>query len=408
MSTLRELFDQEFAHLKYDNRLAKQLNQFQIDYVNRNHEHLEFFGSNLLGVHVIRFKDSDLNRFFDEILNVDYLALTDKVRRVTTINHSYKVSSDVFNLTCMYLIHKYLSNSTITEDTRHRASYDIALVFFYRCIAALISAWFKYPTDPQIAQQAYANLSQKFLIKKLGSWHRVMDYRTTDLMDRKGLHYKTLYQFKDDYEIVQVINDAQGRIRDLVKNYYSEFMKVHAEGSNISVVSGTMVDAEGEETIREKTKSVESFVSYMRHAVIDKHTFIKDELVSLIVKINVNTSFRMVKHTLSWLSENFNDPKSHKEIDDFITKVIVQSMHYIQHNVDAKHERDFGYILVTLKNLYLSTRTVDKDVEEIRDLGYKLVQRANGKLSTSLILSTRTSIILYITLRALIGKTGHH
>jgi hypothetical protein len=345
-------------------------------------------------------------RFYSDTIDVDYHRLTQHLRKVTTIDHSFKVSGDILNLTLMYVVHRCLSSPQLSEDQRSRAAYDAGLIFFYRCISAIQSYNFRYPADPKIAQMAYANLSNKFLIKKLGSWHKVMDYRSLDLINKSGLHYKGLMSFKDDEATVYAINDSQGRVRDLYKNYYAEFARVHSEGSNIGVTSSTWVDAEGEETIKEKTKSAEAYVGYMRQAIVDKPTMVKDELISVIVQINSNTSFRMVKATLSWLCENYANSKHHKAIDEFVSSTVVQSLYLIDQHLEPRHKKDYAHILVMLKNLYLSTRTTDAEIDKIRINGYKLVRLANGRVSDSLTLSTRTSIILYLTLRALVGQSS--
>lgn len=408
MSTLKVVFDEHFSHVKFDSKLAKAIYQFQIGYVNSNHEHIQFFGSNLLGVHVVRFKDSDVNRFYNEVLDVDFIDLSADIRKLDSINHEWKVTGDILNLTLMYVIHRFLSSDTMSGDARDRAAYDTALIFFYRCAAALISYFFKYPSDPKIAQMAYANLSNKFLIKKLGSWHKVMDYRAKDLTDKKAIHYKNLLTFKDDDVTIYAISDSQGRIRDLIKNYYAVFEAVRVSGETITSTSGTYMDADGEETIKEKTKSVEAYVAYMRNIVSDKRTFLKEDLINIVLNINANTSFRIVKNTIAWLSDNAGSAKHSKLVDEFVSLTVVQSMFMVQNNMDSKHLRDYPYILVTLKNLYLSTRTTDPEIERIRELGIKIIHEANGKgISDALAFATRTSIILYLTLRALVGQSSN-
>lgn len=403
MLTLIEVFNEHFSKVKFDKRLTKALFQYQLQYINQNREHIEFFGSNLLGVHVVRFKDSDVLRLYNDILDIDYYQLTNDIRKVTTINHEFKVSGDVFNLTCMYLMHRILNSKDLVDKDRQRGVYDVGLIFFYRCISAILSYYFRYPSDPKIAQSAYARLSNKFLIKKLGSWHRVMEYRAKELVDPKGLHYKPLSAFNDDQAIVYAINDSQGRVRDLIKNYYAEFVKVHNEGESIGVTTSTYFDAEGEETIKEKTKSVETYIAYIRHVVIDKDTFIKDDLLNVITNINSNTSYRMIKQVLNWLTEHYNDGKKHVLIDEFLKLVIVHSFYLIQQHIPASRQRDYAYILSQLKNLYLSTRSNDPELLKLRELGEDIVQSANDKkVSNSLSMATRTSLILYITLRALI------
>lgn len=407
LQNLKEVFDEHFKKVKFDAKLGRALYQYQIQYINSNKEYLQFYGSNLLGVHVLRFKDSDVNRLFDEVLHVDFEDLKRDIRKLTTIDHTRRVSSDVLNLTLFYLTHRFFNETTMEPVQRERAAYDTCLIFFYRCFAALTSYFFKYPADPKIAQAAYANLSNKFLVKKLGSWHKVADYRAKDLSGKDSVNYRKILGF-DDTDVVLAINDSQGRIRDMFKNYYNVFKSVHTDGEGISTTSGTYIDAEGEETIKENTKSIESYVAYMRNIIIDKYTFLKDELVSIVLKINANTSFRIVKNTVAWMCDNYGNPKYNKLIDEFMSLTIVQSMFMLQNNIDPKYHRDYPLILVTLKNLYLSTRTTDPEIDKIRELGLKIVYQANGKgISTALALSTRTSVILYLSLRSLIGQNAN-
>lgn len=405
MLTLAEVFDKHFEGVKFDGKLAAAVYKFQIGYINANRDHLQFFGGNLLGVQVIRFKDSDVLRFIEQIFNVDYVTLVQDIRQVTTIDHEFKVSGDIFNLTTMYIIYRFLTNGTLPKSTRETAAYNVSLIFFYRCIAALMSYYFRYPADEKIAQKAYANLSNKFLIKKLGSWVKVMEYRAKDMIDPEGLHRKTLEMFNDDSKIVYVLSDSQGRIRDLVKNYYSEFIKVHENGEGIGVSSSLIIDVDGEENFKEKTKSVDAYVTYARQLITDKQGFIRDDLINVVSKINTNSSFRMIKHTVSWMFDTYSKPKEHKLIDEFMGLVIVQAMYMVEHNIDRTRRKDYAYVLTQLKNLFLSTRSLDPELERLRDMGEDIVLQANGKnLSDGLKYATRTSIILYVALRVLSGK----
>lgn len=402
--SLKEAFDAQFEHVVFDKKLAQALYQYQFGFLNRNREHLEFFGGNLLGVQVIRFKDADVNKFFNEVLDVDYAVLTESVRDVTTIRHDYKISGDILNLTLMYVIHRCLTSVKMTADLRESAALNCALVFFYRCVCALMSDWFTYPADEKIAQRAFANLSNKHLIKKLGSWIKVMEYRAKDLIDKKGLHRKALERFVDDESTVYAINDSQGRIKDLMKNYYSEFSLVHSAGESIGQTSSTVFDIDGEESLREKTKSADSYVVHARHLIVDPQGFIRDDIIEVIVEINVNTSFRTVKSVLDWFCKNYMDQKEHKSLDVFLEKVIMQTMHLIEYNIPLGRRKDYAYILQNLKNLYLSTRSTDPDLADIRKLGEDIVVKANGKMSKSLMMATRLGLILYISLRVLVSK----
>lgn len=404
--TLAEVFDRHFQGVKFDNKLAAAVYKFQIGYVNSNSEHLQFFGGNLLGVQVIRFKDSDVLHFVEDIFNVDYVTLVEDIREVTTIDHDFKVSGDIFNLTTMYVIHRFLTEPALAKSVRDTAAYNVSLIFFYRCISALMNYYFRYPADEKIAQKAYANLSNKFLIKRLGSWIKVMEYRAKDMIDPNGLHRKTLEKFNDDSKVVYVLSDSQGRIRDLIKNYYAEFINVHTEGESIGISSSTIIGADGEESFKEKTKSADSYIAYARQLITDKRAFVRDDLIGVIARLNSNSSFRMIKHTVTWICDQYGNQKEHRTIDEFLGLVITQTMHLIEYNIAPTRRRDYAYVLNTLKNLYLSTRSVDPELEKIRDMGESIVLKANGKMSDSLKMATRTSIILYLSLRIMTGKEG--
>lgn len=401
--TLKEAFDSIFAHIKFEDNLVRAFYNFRVSYMTANKEHMEFFGGNLLGVNTVRFKDSDQNRFY-EIFELDYPEVVREVRRVTTIDHSFKVGGDVLNLTIMYLIHRVLT-SRMSQANKQKASTDLAMIFFCRCAAALISANFKYPADPKVAQLAYANLSQKYLIKRLGSWNKVMDYRAKALLDPKtSPHTRTLQFFDEDPKVQYAVADSQGRIREMFKGYYSEFMLVNNEGGSIAQQSAHVTDAEGEEALREKTTGPETYVFYTRDIIGDMNTFVRDDLLQIVARNNSNTSSRAVRSTLEWLSLNSSNQTHLKLVDDFCTRTLVQMAHFMQYNIESHRARDLNYVMTTLKNLFLSTRSVDPDLLDIRAKGEKIIELSQGKLSGSLMMATRTAVIMYVCLRALVGK----
>lgn len=404
--TILKVFDEHFSHLNFDAKLAKAIYRHQIGYVNESREHLEFFGSNLLGVHVLRYRTSRVNALFNDILQVDMDKLKEDLHNLRIIEPSHKVASDTFNLTIMYLIHRFTGAQRLSASNRRRASYDCALLFFYRTISAIQNSYFPYPTDPKIAQAAYANLSEKYLIKRLGTWNKVMDYRANALLDRKSPHSKTFTRFNNDLAVLYAVTDSQGRIRELVKNYCAEFYKVHEDGESIGTTSTTSQDVDGEKTIRDSIKAPEQMVNYTRSIVLDKRSFIKDDLIRVVRSINTNTSTRMVKQILNWISDNYRAKQHNKLVDEFLTMTVMYSANLIENNIAPTNMRDYPLILGGLKNLYLSTRSTDPDLLKIRELGERIVEQSAGKVSASLIMASRTSIILYISLRALVGDQG--
>lgn len=402
MASLKEVFDDIFKDVKFDKALLDRLYRYHTRFLNQSSEYLSFFASNLLGVHVVRFRVVDIRTFYQDVLDIDYLHVKKEVLRVTTINHEFKISSDDMNLTLMYLIHRIGTEMGLSEAQRKRGCYDAALIFFYRCLVIRQSDYFHFPADKAIAQAAYANLSNKFLIKKLGSWKAVVDYRAKDLIDPEGLHLKNLLHFENDDMVTYAISDGENRIRELYKNYYQVFIEAYESGTGISSSSATMIDAEGVEKLKEKTKNTEQVVALIQNIVHDRHSFIKEELIKVITDINTNTSRKMLLQVLEWLSDNAMDPKHHKKIDEFVRLTIVHSYHLLTEMGQAELG-NLASLMITLKNLYLSTRSTDQELTKIRSLGQDLIRQAAGKVNSSLEMATRTSVILYISLRAFVS-----
>lgn len=411
-SSLAEVFKHHFKDVKFDNKLAVDLYKYHIYMSTMNAEHIQFFGGNLLGVNTLRFVPRDVRKFFDTVINVEYTALEKDIRSLDTIYHENTISGDIFNLTLFYIIHRFYTTQLLPEPRRMRAAYDTALIFCYRCTFALTNARFRYAVDPKVAQAAYANLSNKHLIKQLGTWKKLCDYRATRLVEKTskqgkpGQNYARLYLFNDDIEVTSMIQDSQGRFKSIFRSYYDEFDKVHSDGESIAVTAATIVDADGDIVLKERTKGTESYVNYARDLINDTIGFLDKDLMTVVVDMNKNTSFRMVNSTLEWIANAYHDPKYNKLIDQFITDVVVQGMYYIEYNIPVSKKKDVPFIMTTLMNMFLSTRSKDPQLLAIRDQGEKLLRASDKGISNSLMTATRSAVILYIILRVMWGNKG--
>lgn len=402
---IRSVLESHFSSVKIDKALGKRIYHFQIGYVNTSKEYVEFFGSNLLGVHVVRFRTADVLRFFNEVLNIDYSKLESDIREIDSIVHTYKIAGDILNLSLLFLISKIFNTKDLSDKDRTWIAHNTALIFFYRATAAVLSAYFTYPSDPKIAQAAYANLSNKFLIKQLGSWHKVMDYRATVMSSKKGTQYSKILKLDSDTALVEVINDGANAIGSMIKNYCAVFFAAKESGENITTTSSTIMNVDGKEEVRSRINNVEKSVAFVRHCLTDPNAFVKDEYIRIVTDINKNTSSRLVKETLVWMTKHL-DGVDHKLLNEWVSKVIVYSFYLIETRVEPHHWKDKAYLLIQLKNYYLSSRSSESDLIEIRELGDQILKKAHKKLSTTLALSTRTAIILYITFRAIVGNNS--
>lgn len=395
--TLDEVFDEHLGHLKFNQALATELYRFQVRFVNKNEEHMAFFGGKLLGVHVVRFSDQDFTNFFD-IIDIDPDKITHEiVHHIPEIKGTWKVTNDVLSMTTMYLIHKFLTTNLMSEEKRERVALDIALIFNYRWIAALIRDYFRFPADPKLAQATYANLSNRYLIKRLNSWQEVLTYRANEMLGKESIHRNTLLKFNNNSDIIYCVNDSQGRIRDMVKNIYGEMVATRDSGERIHINSGTTIDTDGVDVIKDRIHGLEIYTNYILSVILDKDSFIKQELTQVIVKVMHTMQERGFKRVLEWISNNAG---TSPQVEEFVRLVLVHSFNYLsEHGSVLKNTKDLSGMLAKLKGIYNSSRSSDEDLLKLRDIGTKIVYDSIGKTNEQTVAAIRTGVMLYICLR---------
>ena len=84
--TLKQVFESLCSHIEINTQFLKKIKAYQINFVTKNADHISFFGGNLTGVDVVRFKDEDTNRWFDEILETDERDLEEQIAFVKDVN----------------------------------------------------------------------------------------------------------------------------------------------------------------------------------------------------------------------------------------------------------------------------------------------------------------------------------
>jgi hypothetical protein len=394
---LKSFFETTFPSLVATKELANRLLDFQIRFVTKNQDHMEFFGGNLTGVHIVRFTPADMDKFFLDVLDIEEEEVKDGLFALPGVNKKHKVASDPFNNVCMYLIHIFL-NSKLPENVKRIGALSTALILNYRYITSRLYRGFKYPADPQTAIATYAALNNKFILKRLGTWHAVLEDRTKDLIEPSGLHYKVLFDFTDDKKIKYAITDTQGRVREIFKNIYGEFVKIHERGKKIRSTSSTF-EFEGEEMLKDKTNGLLAYIHYANSIVEDKNSIIKQEIIDAVCDIVKTASPMLLEQTLEWISDNAKFTNQ-KIIKEFIELVLVHSFKYLQDNRNVvSRATDLLSLAVILKGIYTSSRSSDEDLYKLRSLGEKIIKKTGLIKSSSMLASVRTVLMLYIVIR---------
>lgn len=395
-----EVFDSECSKLVIDHKLALKVLKYQTAFVNKNEEHIRFFGGHTIGVQVVRFTDADRDEWFNDILNVDEAPLDERLIALPDINPEFHVSSDTMNLSCVWLAHKFFTAKNIGERERYEAAVAVLLVLQYKYLTSRLYRHFPFPADPQTAEAAYEALNMKFAIRRFGTWSAVLRNRCEDILSKQSIHRQTVDKMDNDKDVVDMLNDTQSRIRDMLKNIYNVFIRIHTEGVRIHSINSSVMH-DGESVLRDRTRAVSDRLYYLQSVIADKHSFIKVELVKVINHLMAATMpARLFEETLGWMSDNYNHVGS-EMVDEVLNEVLVHAVEVFNQNRGVlANSHDLAGMLSKLRGVYMSSRSTDPSLMALREKTEKMASMATGSKSASTLASVRTGVLLYLVLRA--------
>lgn len=398
--TILKTFNEECKSVEIDAKFVSRLHAYQVGFVNKNTEHIEFFGGHLLGVQTVKFMPADYDKWFNDVLRIDDGPLEDALRKLDAIDPEHKiVASDTMNLTCAWLSWAIFNSKVLDEKQKHQAMIDVYLVLQYKFFTSRLYQHFRYPADKEVAEAAYTQLTSRYAIKKLGKWSAVFLNRSEDIIAKDSIHYKTITKMKVDDDVIYMLNDIQGRIRDMIKNIYNVFIQVHQQGKRI-VSTSSIVEHDGQEILKDKTKALPQYIHYIKTVVADKNSFIREELVTVIERMMHTMPSRLFRETLEYFSDNYQQTGA-KDIEEVIDTVLIHSFEHLdQHREEIRHATDLPSLLSTLRGVYMSSRSVDPILIDLREKTEKIATNATGSKNPSTIAAIRTGVLLYIILRS--------
>jgi hypothetical protein len=400
---IRDLFDDLFVDVKFDHALYAKVCNMQAQFVNKRSEHIEFFGGNLTGVETVRFLPTDRDKLFHDLLHFDENDLKERVMALKDehgkplINPEWAVVSDVFNISTMWLIHGFDQSKILNEQQRHEAKIRVASYLFYKFLTSLLAHYFKFPADRETAQATYEALSYKYALKQFGSWGETIRDLAEKAVGKDSIHRDAIEKMDDDGRVIRMIGDLQGRIRDMLKNIYAEYMRVRQSGGRITSTS-SLVESDGELILKDNMRSPGVYARYLKSIVSDRNTFIRPELMQVIASVMHTLAPKLLQQTLEWTSDNYlknTDGRIEKAIDI----VLEHAIEYMNINRTLTRTNIAGMI-DKLRGAYMSSRSSDLKLLEARQVIAQLVKDATGSRNESMIATVRTSWMLYVVARA--------
>lgn len=400
---IKKVLDAEFDHLPVDKKLLDRILKYEKDFINKNEDHITFFGGHLMGVQIVRFDPRDRQYWFDEILEINEQALEEPLYALRDPHHpkeplidpEFNVRSDIMNITCGYLIHRFLTANNLPHEKQKEGAEAVTRIMLYKFLTSLLWNYFKYPANPAVAEATYNALSLKFGLKKNGNWKKYLDERAQVTVEPGAIHYKNLVSMKDDEDFLYFIGDTQGRIRGTVKSIYAIFDRMNKAGIKI-VSASSVMEYDGEMILKDKSRTYQSEIRYIADVIGDRGSFIKPELLKIIEK-SVNTvNPDMLLKTLQWMSDNAGYGKD-DIVNQLTTKTVIYSFNYLAQNPGLiKGKRDISGVLFRLRGSFMASRSSDEDLMQLREMAEQIAGFATGSRNDTVKKSIRTAVLLYI------------
>lgn len=402
MTTIRDVFKRaaEEVDFRADKSLIERLSKYQRDFVNRDEDHINFFGSNLVGVYQMKFRQEARDDWFLNVINLDEIDLVDAIKKVEYLDPKWKRPNDPMNLSCVWLMHEIATSKLLSASEKERGLELVALILLYKFMGSILAWYFKFVADKAAMEATMASLSKKFAIKTAGTWGNLFQQRAEELASSKSIHYKTYMAFNSDAQITYMINDVQGRLREIIKKIWGEFDKIR-NSTNRIIVESTVLTFDGETVLREKSRKYTSYIRYMQEVVPEKRNFIRDELIAVISDLMHTVPPKYLVEALEWMSVNFR-VKGAEEVETLVEETLLHCFSMISSNRDLYGQNNaIEPLLVKLKALYTASRMSDPALLKMKDLADSIAVKSVRSKNSSVLSGARTAIQLYIVLRAL-------
>lgn len=397
--TIKGVFEDECSNVSIDSKLAKRLNRHVNQFINKNEDHVNFFGSNLLGVYTVRYLPSDREAWFGEVLDIDDTSLTDALYDLEVINEEFKRTSDVVNLSSVWLVHKLMNTKSLSSRDAHKAMVDVIFMLQVKFLTSVFAHYIKYPTDPEVAQAVYESLSRKFGLKQYGSWGAFLLARSEEIVSPSGIHHKTFQKFDDDEAIFYVITDIQGRMKEVVKKMMGILIHINNNKGRIVSTSST-VELDGEVILKDRKNGVTIYKRYIHSTIQDTNTFIRGEVVKVVQDAMHTMPEKLFLDTLRYCSINYGQ-KGGGEITELIDELMLHAFDFLSKNRNLiRGNVDLTSLVSRLRSLYMASRMSDPALVRAKELADSIVGKAVNSKNKAVLSSLRTGLELYIVLRA--------
>lgn len=394
---IKEFFDNEFKHVKFDKALYKRIRLYRVSFLTQTKDHVSFFGGSLLGTNIVRFKSNYVRQFFMDIINIEPTDVANKLHDVPAINPNFKISGDVFNLCLWYMAHRFLTSNKFNDKAGMAAAKECVLIFNYRTIAALISKRFRFLANIEIAIATHESLSNKFILKQKNSWVNYLEYRADKILEKKAPYHKNLLTLKDEPLFINTINEGNNAIRSSFNIIYNRYIEIRESGTYVKADS--IIDTMNEEEVGDISDRLTNDIRRVLADVLVPNTFYNKDILTIVQPIVPDYAAANLHYYIKGLSQLANTSKRTTRVMKFISDTLTFCYDRIAKTEMTSRERSSPATLIHVaKGALYATRVVDKRLLDLKVEGEYMVDLISHIKSSQRKTAIKHALLLYIVI----------
>ena len=336
------------------------------------------------------------------------------IKTIPSINTNFKVVSDPFNLFTNYTVYKIL-NSDIPEKLKKESASAVLKLLQYKYFTSLVNYRFRFKPSEAVMRSTIEQLSERFDIRRYGTWKNVMDTRVADILSEDSLHSKALTTFTDDKAVLYLITDFQTRIRNQLNIFVEEYMRVKQTGDIIGDYGSTGTDSEsGEKVLLDQEDRLTTAILKVYTDSLTTSRWLFEPAIkitaSLFTALNVSI-FRKYLIAYSEYAVVKNNQGNKEEVKEkngevlyigpyvFTHQTIQQSIRYcVRNNVDISKPVE---VLKTVRAVMSSSRVSDSNILAVRASSGYICDQINITDRSATVSALRIGLIIYMVLLVL-------
>lgn len=383
-----------------------------IHYMIRGTHPLTFDGM-MLGVDPIVFKQSDYNTLFD-IFKVDVKEVEKVIKNTHSIDKSFIVTSDPFNLLSMWLIHLapiYIKDKRIC----HEFSMNVLRYLHYKFFCSVVNNMFRHGANPGVMEATINGLTKKSDIVRLESWRLLIDSHCEKYLDPHDRIYNTIVSASPDDKYIKALAEIQTAIRRKVVTVSQAYYLNSSQGNSVKTMSAIAENAEGERIIAQSASIIDSATASMVIEVLNPNVFVHDTWVKDVADLYSNVSERMLKAALYKLNEEAVIQQSSRKFDtveidkDEVTYIGIRALlvEIIRLMISISRSKGISLnnhseVFKNVRDAYGSSRSLDKDILAVKRSVGKIIDPYELTSNESSKAALRLAVISYIVYRTIL------